>query len=379
MIYFVEDDASIRELVTYTLNNTGLPAEGYDRPSAFWTAMGQNKPKLILLDIMLPEEDGMVILRKLRADPATRAIPVMMLTAKGTEYDTVLALDAGADDYVQKPFRMMELLSRIRALLRRAETYGTPAEQVVVYRVGGLEVSPSCHLVKVNGQDIALTLKEFELLCLLLENRGIVLSRDKILDKVWGDTMGRESRTVDVHIRTLRQKLGPCGERIEKNRGEIFRSNWVRPEELGLYAKAGAAHFFKIVGRDMLASKVLRSCTAYFEETYDGNLLDLMCSSIGFYNVEKSAYIDNKSLDTSGYFKRLSTCNRKCHDCSYCAELADKYVRYGWVTEENLYDMGQGHLAEMVKARFGGRYPKCPDMSANPKPSTPDARGRAGR
>ena len=115
MIYFVEDDASIRELVTYTLNNTGLPAEGYDRPSAFWTAMGQNKPKLILLDIMLPEEDGMVILRKLRADPATRAIPVMMLTAKGTEYDTVLALDAGADDYVQKPFRMMELLSRIRA------------------------------------------------------------------------------------------------------------------------------------------------------------------------------------------------------------------------------------------------------------------------
>ena len=120
MIYFVEDDASIRELVTYTLNNTGLPAEGYDRPSAFWTAMGQNKPKLILLDIMLPEEDGMVILRKLRADPATRAIPVMMLTAKGTEYDTVLALDAGADDYVQKPFRMMELLSRIRALLRRA-------------------------------------------------------------------------------------------------------------------------------------------------------------------------------------------------------------------------------------------------------------------
>ena len=170
-----------------------------------------------------------------------------------------------------------------------------------------------------------------------------------------------------------------CGERIEKDRGEIFRSNWVRPEELGLYAKAGAARFFKVVGRDMLASKVLRSCTAYFEETYDGNLLDLMCSSIGFYNVEKSAYIDNKSLDTSGYFKRLSTCNRKCYDCSYCAELADKYVRYGWVTEENLYDMGQGHLAEMVKARFGGRYPKCPDMSANPKPSTPDAHGRAGR
>ena len=219
MIYCVEDELNIRELLIYTLETTGFSARGFSSGKELRAALREELPDLILLDIMLPEEDGMVILRKLRADPATRAIPVMMLTAKGTEYDTVLALDAGADDYVQKPFRMMELLSRIRALLRRAETYGTPAEQVVVYRVGGLEVSPSCHLVKVNGQDIALTLKEFELLCLLLENRGIVLSRDKILEKVWGDTMGRESRTVDVHIRTLRQKLGPCGERIETVRG----------------------------------------------------------------------------------------------------------------------------------------------------------------
>ena len=222
MIYFVEDDASIRELVLYTLNNAGLQAEGLERPSAFWAAMEQVRPTLILLDIMLPEEDGLSILRKLRADRATRALPVMMLTAKGTEYDTVLALDAGADDYVPKPFRMMELLSRIRALIRRAEGYNTLPESEE-YHIDGLELSPSRHLVRVNGQEIALTFKEFELLCLLVENRGIVLSRDKILDKVWQDTMGRESRTVDVHIRTLRHKLGTIGGRIETVRGVGYK------------------------------------------------------------------------------------------------------------------------------------------------------------
>ena len=222
MIYFVEDDASIRELVLYTHNNAGLQAEGFERPSAFWAAMEQVRPTLILLDIMLPEEDGLSILRKLRADRATRALPVMMLTAKGTEYDTVLALDAGADDYVPKPFRMMELLSRIRALIRRAEGYNTLPESEE-YHIDGLELSPSRHLVRVNGQEIALTFKEFELLCLLVENRGIVLSRDKILDKVWQDTMGRESRTVDVHIRTLRHKLGTIGGRIETVRGVGYK------------------------------------------------------------------------------------------------------------------------------------------------------------
>ena len=141
MIYFVEDDASIRELVLYTLNNAGLQAEGFERPSAFWAAMEQVRPTLILLDIMLPEEDGLSILRKLRADRATRALPVMMLTAKGTEYDTVLALDAGADDYVPKPFRMMELLSRIRALIRRAEGYNTLPESEE-YHIDGLELYP---------------------------------------------------------------------------------------------------------------------------------------------------------------------------------------------------------------------------------------------
>ena len=218
MIYFVEDDASIRELVLYTLNNAGFEAEGFGRPSAFWAAMGQVRPALVLLDIMLPEEDGLSILRRLRADLATRALPVMMLTAKGTEYDTVIALDAGADDYVPKPFRMMELLSRIRALLRRAEGH-SGAEPPADHQLGGLYVSPSRHIVRVDGTEVALTLKEFEILCLLLENRGIVLTRDRILDKVWRDGMGRESRTVDVHIRTLRQKLGHAGSLIETVRG----------------------------------------------------------------------------------------------------------------------------------------------------------------
>lgn len=222
MIYFVEDDTSIRELVIYTLNNAGLEAEGFGRPSAFWEAMGRGAPALILLDIMLPEEDGLSILKKLRAAPATRALPVMMLTAKGTEYDTVIALDAGADDYVQKPFRMMELLSRVRALLRRAETYREPSEETV-YRAGPLVVSPARHVARVNGADLTLTRKEFELLCVLLENRGVVLTRDRILDRVWQEAAAPESRTVDVHIRTLRQKLGPAGGLIETVRGMGYK------------------------------------------------------------------------------------------------------------------------------------------------------------
>lgn len=218
MIYFVEDDNSIRKLVLYSLTSAGLEAEGFARPSAFWAALDRRRPEVVLLDIMLPEEDGLSILRRLRADPATQAVPVMMLTAKSTEYDTVIALDAGADDYVQKPFRMMELLSRIRALLRRTGG-NAPAE----YRLGGLYVSPSRHVVQVDGEDLSLTLKEFELLCLLLENKGIVLTRDQILEKVWEDAMGRETRTVDVHIRTLRQKLGRMGGLIETIRGVGYK------------------------------------------------------------------------------------------------------------------------------------------------------------
>lgn len=216
MIYFLEDDNHTRNLILETMGNVGFEAEGFSRPSAFWAAMEQRKPQLILLDIILPEENGLAVLRKLRADGETRTIPVMMLTAKGTEYDAVIALDAGADDYMTKPFRMMELLARIRALLRRAGGY---ADGDSDYQIGELYVSLARHQVQVGGRSVRLTLKEFETLCLLLENRGIVLTRDKILDKVWRDTIARESRTVDVHIRTLRRKLGAAGSLIETVRG----------------------------------------------------------------------------------------------------------------------------------------------------------------
>lgn len=215
MIYFLEDDDSIRELVLYTLQSSGMEAEGFARPSAFWEAMNHQLPQLLLLDIMLPEEDGLSVLRKLRASAATRKLPVMMLTAKGTEYDAVIGLDSGADDYVQKPFRMMELLSRVRALLRRTDS----STEERTYRLGVLYVSPAKHLVQVQGEAVTLTLKEFEMLCLLFENMDIVLTRDQLLNHVWGGGMARESRTVDVHVRTLRQKLGIAGGYIETVRG----------------------------------------------------------------------------------------------------------------------------------------------------------------
>ena len=170
MIYFVEDDENIRELVIYTLNSISLDAVGFSRPSHFWEAMEREMPRLILLDIMLPEEDGIQILKKLRASAKTAKIPVMMLTAKGSEYDKVLGLDCGADDYMPKPFGMMELLARVKALIRRSETIAfSPTE----YRVGNLYVCPSKHITKVDGTDVSLTLKEFEMLCMLLKNKEI--------------------------------------------------------------------------------------------------------------------------------------------------------------------------------------------------------------
>lgn len=219
MIYLVEDDNSIRELVTYTLNTSGLEAQGFGHPSDFWKAMKQQPPQLCMLDIMLPDEDGLQILKKLRADPATRDIPVMMLTAKGSEYDKVIGLDAGADDYVPKPFGMMELLARVRALMRRSK--GRP--NVDEYQIGPLYISLSRHVVRVNGQDVTLTLKEYELLKALIENRDIVLTRDRLLNQIWGYSFDGESRTVDVHIRTLRQKLGPASELIETIRGVGYK------------------------------------------------------------------------------------------------------------------------------------------------------------
>lgn len=221
MIYFLEDDNSIRELVVYTMNSTGFEAVGFGKPGEFWAAMERETPSLVLLDIMLPEEDGLSILKKLRANPATKRLPVMMLTAKDSEYDKVLGLDSGADDYVPKPFGMMELMARIKALLRRSGS--TPEEGNKDYTVGKLYVSPSRHQVKVDGNEVSLTLKEFELLCFLLENDGMVLTRDKILARIWGYDFDGETRTVDVHVRTLRQKLGECGSLIETVRGVGYK------------------------------------------------------------------------------------------------------------------------------------------------------------
>ncbi|WP_394267071.1 response regulator transcription factor [Anaerotignum sp.] len=217
MIYLVEDDNSIRELVAYTFNTAGLEAEGFDRPSLFWEALEKHKPDLVLLDIMLPEEDGIQILQKLRQREDTKKLPVIMLTAKGSEYDKVMGLESGADDYVSKPFGMMELLARVKALLRRTEDL-RPAKESR-YVIGELTVNQKRHEVLVKGEAVTLTKKEFDMLCYLLENRGMVLTRDQLLNQIWGYDFDGENRTVDVHIRTLRQKLGDCGTYIETIRG----------------------------------------------------------------------------------------------------------------------------------------------------------------
>ena len=215
MIYILEDDAGIRKLVLYTLNSQGMRAEGFERPSEFWRAMEQQRPDLLLLDVMLPEEDGISVLRRLRADPKTRKLPVLMLTAKSAEYDKVLGLDEGADDYLTKPFGILELMARIRTALRHA---GKTADGES-WQVGTLFVDPERHIVRDGEREVTLTLKEFQLLCLLLRRRGTVFTRDQLLSTIWGYDFDGASRTVDVHIRTLRQKLGASGECIETVRG----------------------------------------------------------------------------------------------------------------------------------------------------------------
>ncbi len=217
MIYLLEDDSGIRSLVLYALNNSGLPAEGFETPSEFYEALGKQIPELLLLDIMLPEEDGLSILRKLRSSPATKKLPIIMLTAKGTEYDKVAGLDSGADAYVTNPFGAMELISRVRALLRRS----APSDDILT--AGSLSVIPERHEVTAEGAPVTLTLKEFELLLLLLRNKGRVYSREELLRQIWGYDFTGESRTVDVHIRTLRAKLGSCGELIQTVRGVGYR------------------------------------------------------------------------------------------------------------------------------------------------------------
>ncbi len=219
MIYLLEDDDSIRKLVVYTLQSQGFEAEGFSTPEEFWQAMNQASPSLLLLDIMLHGEDGITILRRLRRQPQTSTLPIIMLTAKNTEYDRVEGLDAGADDYISKPFGMMELVARIRAVLRRSEERALPDP----LKVGNLSVSALRHEVLVDGIPVSLTYKEFTLLQLLIQNEGLVLTRETLLDRVWGLGAERENRTLDVHIRTLRTKLGSAGSLIQTVRGVGYR------------------------------------------------------------------------------------------------------------------------------------------------------------
>lgn len=221
MIYCVEDDSNIRELVIYTIETTGYKARGFENGTDFFKALSEETPDLVLMDIMLPGEDGLELLKRMKASPKTQDIPVIMVTAKGAEYDKVKGLDLGADDYVSKPFGMMELMSRIKAVLRRSQKKPGESEETIM--IGDLEIKLKKHEVTAAGEVVTLTLKEYELLKRLMQNPNIVMTRDKLLEDIWGYDFDGETRTVDVHIRTLRQKLGTCGELIETVRGVGYR------------------------------------------------------------------------------------------------------------------------------------------------------------
>ena len=216
-IYYVEDDTSIRELVLYALKTAEFQVMGFENAASFYKRMKEQQPDPILLDIMLPDEDGVSILKKLKSRPDTENIPVIMMTAKSSEYDKVLGLDSGADDYITKPFGVMELISRVKAVIRRSDRSKGSAGEVL--KIGELVLDEQKHEVYARGQEVSLTFKEFELLSYLMKNRGLVLSRDKILNTIWNYEYEGESRTVDVHIGSLRQKLGTCGDFIKTIRG----------------------------------------------------------------------------------------------------------------------------------------------------------------
>lgn len=219
MIYYVEDDDNIRELVVYTLTQMGMPAKGFSCADDFWPEMDKELPELVLLDVMLPGEDGLQILKRLHADAKTEEIPVVMITAKGTEFDRVQGLDFGADDYIVKPFGMAELIARVRARLRRI----APRAEQDVLSFGKLTLDRRAHEVLVDRQPVALTIKEYDLLKLLMENPGMAFSREQLLDRVWDYGYDGGSRTVDVHVQTLRAKLGECGSMIETVRSIGYR------------------------------------------------------------------------------------------------------------------------------------------------------------
>ena len=220
MIWCVEDDASILDIEVYTLQSTGFQAQGFADGGAFWSALesARELPELVVLDVMLPGVDGVELLRRMRAAPATRSIPVVMATAKGAEYDKIQALDLGADYYLTKPFGVMELVSCVKAVLRRCRT-----EQEPVLRAGGIVLHPEERIVTVEGQRVTLTYKEFELLRLFLSHPGMAFTRDQLMAQVWGTDYCGETRTVDMHIRTLRQKLGPYGSLIQTVRNVGYR------------------------------------------------------------------------------------------------------------------------------------------------------------
>ena len=218
MIWCVEDDASIRDIEVYALNSTGLAAEGFADGAAFWQALQKTQPELVVLDVMLPEIDGIELLRRMKADAALREIPVIMATAKGAEYDKIQGLDLGADDYLAKPFGVMELVSRVKAVLRRCRP-----QPAAVLRCGGLVVDEQEHTVTADGVRVVLTYKEYQLLRLFLSHPGTAFTRDQLMEQVWGMDFYGESRTVDMHIRTLRQKLGAYGAAITTVRGVGYR------------------------------------------------------------------------------------------------------------------------------------------------------------
>ena len=218
MIYCVEDESAIRDLMVYTLQVSGFDAQGFENDADFWAAMKEQRPELIILDVMLPGEDGLTILRKLRSSPVTTDIPVIMATAKDSEYDKVIGLDSGADDYLAKPFGMMEMVSRIKAVLRRAGN-----RQPVILSYGMIVLDENRHAVTIDGKAVLLTLKEYELLKLFMESPGRVFTRDNILASVWGVDFAGETRTVDVHIGTLRTKLEKAGDYIRTVRGVGYK------------------------------------------------------------------------------------------------------------------------------------------------------------
>ena len=219
MIYYVEDDDSIRELVAYTLTQMGMDTHGFSCADEFWPALAKKLPDLILLDVMLPGEDGLLILNRLHSNPETADIPIIMVTAKGTEFDKVKGLDLGADDYIVKPFGMAELIARVRARLRRI----APKSDGEALTIGKITLDRRGHVVRIDGETLSLTLKEYDLLRLLMENRGMAFSREQLLERVWDYGYDGGTRTVDVHIQTLRAKLGECGNMIETVRGVGYR------------------------------------------------------------------------------------------------------------------------------------------------------------